>query len=400
MNINGLGDELSARSCTFVTMHKIKFICVSILFLCIRICHGQNLVLNPSFENYDSCANYSGAITVVEEWNEISYFYSPDYYNSCNSTGAGGYDLPNTLIGYQYAYDGSAMTGIGIWSTSWISERELICGKLIDSLDNNVEYCVSFYINCPNIADYSINRIGALLSDSAFDIAVGPPNWMLDFEPSIESDSNVFLNDTANWVKIEGIYNSNGGEKYIIITNFRTNTETQSQYLNYGNLLNNSAYYFIDQVSVEEIKPANAGNNQTIIAGQQIQIGQNVTEDASYQWAPAIGLSDPSLPNPIAQPFATTTYTVTKTQCSSVTTDEVTITVNTNPAIVVQGAFTLPSLCPENSTAEIIDVRGRKIAAFDTTQPELVVALAPGMYFLRFQCADGNVSVRRLVVQE
>jgi hypothetical protein len=381
-------------------MQGLTFTLILFFLSITKFCSSQNLVLNPSFEEYDSCANYSGAIIFVENWNEINYFYSPDYYNICNAASIGGYNVPYTIIGYQHSFNGGAMTGIGLWSTSWASERESICGKLSDSLVNDNEYCVSFYINCPDSADYSINRIGALLSDSAFDIGVGSPNWMLDFEPSIEADTSNFMSDTINWIRIEGLYSSHGGEKYIIITNFRTNTETQYQYLNYSNLLNNVAYYFIDQVSVEEIKPANAGSNQTITSGQQVQIGNNVTEDAIYQWLPATGLSDPAAPNPIAQPFTTTTYTVTKTQCSAVTTDEVTVTVNTNPGIVVQGTFTLPSLCAESSPAEIFDARGRKVVAFDTTQEEALVALAPGMYFLRFQCVNGDVSVRRLVVQE
>jgi hypothetical protein len=379
-------------------MQGLTFTLILFFLSITTFCSSQNLVLNPSFEEYDSCANYGGGVNVINYWNEINYLGTPDYYNQCAIIGE--YNSPSTFFGHQHAFKGIEYVGLVLWTTNPVPEREMICGRLTNSLSPTTIYCISLYINLPDSAEYAINRIGCLLSDSAFDIAVGPPNWMLDFEPSIESDSNVFLNDTATWVKIEGTYTSQGGESYILISNFRTNTETNAQYLNYGNILNNQAYYFIDQVSVEEIKPANAGNNQIITAGQQVQIGNNVTEDATYQWLPATGLSDPAAPNPIAQPFTTTTYTVTKTQCSSVTTDEVTITVNTNPAIVVQGTFTLPSLCAESSSAEIFDARGRKVIAFDTTQQEDLVALAPGMYFLRFQCVNGDVSVRRLVVQE
>ncbi|MCA6362246.1 MAG: T9SS type A sorting domain-containing protein [Bacteroidetes bacterium] len=366
--------------------------------LLLRICSSQNLVLNPSFESYDSCPNYAGGINSISQWNEINYYYSPDCYNSCADSGE--YDSPYNFFGYQKASHGTSYAGIVTWVNSLASLRETVCGRLVDSLPPNHIYCIAFYVNLSDSSDYAINRIGALLSDSAFDIATDPPNWMYDIDPSIESDTNLILNDTLNWIKIENKYTSQGGEINIIIGNFRTNSETEVEYINYSNILNNEAYYFIDQVSVEEIKPAHAGSNQTITSGQQVQLGNNVTEDASYQWLPATGLSDPTAPNPIAQPFSTTTYTVTKTQCSAVTTDEVTVTVNTNPAIVVQGTFTLPQLCAENSTAEIFDARGRKVSAFATSQEEALVALAPGMYFLRFQCVNGDVIVRRLVVQE
>lgn len=57
----------------------------------------------------------------------------------------------------------------------------------------------------------------------------------------------------------------------------------------------------------------------------------------SYMWSPAIGLSDPTISNPVATPTATTSYTVTVTDnCGTpATTSAVTVTVEQQPAPLI-----------------------------------------------------------------
>jgi hypothetical protein len=50
-----------------------------------------------------------------------------------------------------------------------------------------------------------------------------------------------------------------------------------------------------------------------------------------YSWEPVTGLSDPTIPNPIATPEVTTVYTITVDDGDAIVTDEVTITVNPVP---------------------------------------------------------------------
>lgn len=396
--MNGLGNISQPVFVSLYLMWKILFT-YSILVLSTRICTAQNLVANPSFEDKDTCIYGGGGIHVVNEWNLINYTTSPDYFTACSFLPERR--TPNNSFGVQQPIDGESYAGIGVWTDHpTVSYRESVCGKFNSTLDSGKIYCISFYASLSDSSDYSIDRIGAFISDSAFDIALNNVPWIYDIEPSIENDSGNILSDTSLWYQIDGTYQAHGGEQHIIISNFRTNAETQSQYLNYSIILNSVSYYYIDQVSVEEIKPANAGTNQTINAGQTIQIGNNTTENATYSWSPTTGLSDPDAANPTAQPFTTTTYTLTKTQCSSVTTSQVTITVNESPALLVNSTFTLPTLCTANGNASIYDARGRIVAAFDAVSTELTMELAPGLYFLQYTCADGLTKVRRLVVQE
>ncbi len=85
------------------------------------------------------------------------------------------------------------------------------------------------------------------------------------------------------------------------------------------------------------IPEANAGNDVTIIQGRTIEL--RASGGVTYQWEPAQGLSSADVPNPVAKPEVTTTYTVTVTTAEGcVDTDEVTVTVI--PAIVAPNAFT------------------------------------------------------------
>lgn len=64
----------------------------------------------------------------------------------------------------------------------------------------------------------------------------------------------------------------------------------------------------------------------------------------SYSWAPAAGLSNPNIANPVATPNATTTYTVTVTEngsCTAPQTSALTVTVNPLPTATVSGTVEL-----------------------------------------------------------
>ena len=80
-------------------------------------------------------------------------------------------------------------------------------------------------------------------------------------------------------------------------------------------------------VTVHNLPTANAGNDDLICPGESTNL--LASGGSTFAWSPAAGLSATNIPNPIATPENTTTYTVTVTDANGCTdTDEVTITVN------------------------------------------------------------------------
>ena len=87
-----------------------------------------------------------------------------------------------------------------------------------------------------------------------------------------------------------------------------------------------------------------AGADQTIMIGTSVQLNANVSPAGSYTylWTPSTGLSDPTIPNPMATPDTTTTYTLTVTSnknngCSDI--DTITIIVLPDLDVPIPNAF-------------------------------------------------------------
>jgi hypothetical protein len=118
-------------------------------------------------------------------------------------------------------------------------------GILLDTLRQGHEYCVSFYVSVAEKCKYVTDGIGLYLSvDSAVDYTI---NTNLSFVPQISNPAGNIIYDTLNWVQISGTYIANGGEKYLTIGNFKDDANTM---IDSTSSTGNSAYYFIDDVSV------------------------------------------------------------------------------------------------------------------------------------------------------
>ncbi len=85
-------------------------------------------------------------------------------------------------------------------------------------------------------------------------------------------------------------------------------------------------------ITVYNLPIANAGNNTSICNGLSTNL--NASGGQSYSWSPASGLSNTAIPNPVATPTSSTTYTVTVTDvngCSA--TDDVAIGIFPSPSV-------------------------------------------------------------------
>ena len=94
---------------------------------------------------------------------------------------------------------------------------------------------------------------------------------------------------------------------------------------------------------------ANAGNNQVICASSSVQIGTAAIVGYSYNWTPANGLSSSSVAQPLANPTATTTYTLTTVASNGcAATSQVVVT---NIGVVVANAGIDKTICNGSSTS-------------------------------------------------
>lgn len=116
---------------------------------------------------------------------------------------------------------------------------------------------------------------------------------------------------------------STGATSQTITVDTEGEYSVQVSYL--GNTESDTVY-----VSVNPLPVADAGDDAMIYIGYPpLNTQLNASGGVLYSWSPTDGLDDPNIANPIAQPAATTTYTVTVTDANGcVDTDEVTVVVN------------------------------------------------------------------------
>jgi len=199
----------------------------------------QNLVPNPSFEEYNTCPIDAGE--TANYWTSPT-LGTPDYFNTC---AIGNFSVPNNMLGTQSAFTGNAYAGFGAYTP--YEYLEYLQVPLIQPLLAGHKYHVSFYISLVDKSRYAIKEIGALFSTMEINTGMGDP---LLFVPHVEFSDSI-ITDTVGWTNIQGSFIAHGDERYLIIGNFHSPQNTTIAEVN--DINNNVSYYYLDDVSVTEI---------------------------------------------------------------------------------------------------------------------------------------------------
>jgi hypothetical protein len=290
--------------------------------------YSQNLVPNPSFEQYSQCPDFDSQLQYVFEW--ISLLNnSADYFNACSQSE--GVSVPTNGYGYgfQFAKSGNAYAGIGTYNGVGNNYREYLTVRLNNFLTSNTCYLVTYFVSKGNWQSLSTNNLALNFSST---LPTGDEN-ILELEPHIQKFNNPVITDTLNWVEISGIYEALGNEEYITIGNFKNDNQTDT-ILNIIEITYYGAYYLIDDVSVIAVSdlpngmPANAGLDKAVELSDSVFIGQEIS-NLNCTWRTLEGtLIEENISGIYVQPTETTTYVVEQNLCGAITYDTVTVFVN------------------------------------------------------------------------
>ncbi|MCK9612341.1 MAG: gliding motility-associated C-terminal domain-containing protein [Bacteroidales bacterium] len=365
----------------------MKRIFLTILALCFfsqsDLMAQFNYVPNHSFEEYDSIRLYNPFdSTVYTDYYYPTHWFIPVdcgyhyYYNSNLNYVHSWYVVPQNPWSYTWPYDGIAQSGVCPFTYS-VNEglRNYLEVKLKMPLISGHEYCVSFFITIMDTCYIAIDQIGACFTiDSLLghNYPPNPPCYLLE-NPQVVSPPGYFYDKRNQWQQVLGQFTAQGGEQFMTIGNFKTDSNTNFVWLPDISTYGTNSYYHIDMVTVIEcdsnIRQAVAGNDTTICRGDSIRLGINDTL-AGYHffWSPATGLSDSNVQNPFAKPDVTTTYQLMQNYYSSYyTSDEVTITVidcsTPPPDTGANRVLYLPNIFSPNGDGQndVFRVRGENI---------------------------------------
>jgi hypothetical protein len=226
---------------------KLKFI----FLLCFGLSNPsskvfcQNLVLNPSFENLIQCPEFPGSIDFAENWTSPNTG-SSNILGLCNSS------QPNSNFGFQHPHQGENYSGIFVFEAN--DYKEYIQGEFSQPLKSNTNYKVKYFVSlADSISTISIRTFGFYTSNEQIHTS---DYFHLPFTPQIIADPTG-SSMVKEWIPMEGTFVAKGGEKYLTIGNFSPDSLSDTTAVNEINnpaLFYRLSYFFIDDVSVEEIK--------------------------------------------------------------------------------------------------------------------------------------------------
>jgi hypothetical protein len=221
-------------------MHFIKFPLLFFMMLFVTKASAQNLVPNPSFENFILCTGSPDNIYYLADWFTCNNA-SPDYFNSCSNPSDVG--VPENIAGYQVPVNGQAYTGIISYGAD-VLYREIIGVELQSPLVVGEKYFISGYFSkgdSTSWSDCSSNNLGFQFSNVGYDVSNQVP---IDNRSVLKFDSILF--NSSTWTRLTGSFVADSAYQYLMVGNFYDDQHTLfvcGDGVPY-------AYYFIDAICV------------------------------------------------------------------------------------------------------------------------------------------------------
>jgi outer membrane protein OmpA-like peptidoglycan-associated protein len=212
-----------------------------------------NLVPNGSFEEIGGKLRRLGGIEAAKDWSSTTEAKADLYSESVDSESPA--HAPKNGNGFQSALSGVNYAGVRWYSYMDKEPRTYLQVKLKKMLKKGKKYCVSYYVSLGDLSKYSSDHLGAYLSKI---VVHKKDESSLTYAPQVPALQTKVYNDMNGWEGVCGVYEANGDEQYLIIGNFaatdqvaaakmrRQRGETRPQ--------KPEAYFFIDDVSVKEVK--------------------------------------------------------------------------------------------------------------------------------------------------
>lgn len=345
-----------------------------------------NLIFNPSFEQLDTCLGGFNALSNIQNFGWYSYS-TADIYTDCALS---DFYVPNNRLGFQYPVSGNNYAGIQTYCMRFPvcnDYKEYITGQIITPLKPGKTYCGFIYVSLVDTDRVACNDMGMAFTNT---IPTGPFGQTLSsIMPQIANDPATNpLTDKINWMEIKGSFIANGNEQFVTIGNFKFAAQSDTINLNFNTPYVHESYYYIDDVSLYELKALH--NRDTLVCPQTnfSQVLKAYSDYDSYLW----NTGDTTKDITINQPG---TYWVTASNWCGTVTD--TITVSVFDTLSVQNPLGADfGLCQEQFPGTISILPQYQSSLFNvswSTGSDSVSATIPkeGVYYLTASHLCGSI---------
>lgn len=247
---------------------KVLGLLVSVLILATQV-KGQNLVPNPSFEEFSELPNAHSQISRCTHWFETSK--SVDYFHRRGKSYA---KLPSQRVGQAYPYHGEAVAGFIAGSTEGISNSEILTVQLTESLAIGQRYRVSFLISNgrdPDSAAWHLNSFDLGCDGIGVYFSRDVSNFRSRFMNGEKLDAITITEIlwSTEWHRVTFFFTALDSFDHLSIGNFNSIGTTRFEIFRpTGN--NRFAYYFVDSVSVIKAEDIAIEGDRVICAGDSV----------------------------------------------------------------------------------------------------------------------------------
>lgn len=249
-----------------------------------------NLVPNPSFE-----ADKDAPVITTFNWNHyndwqkdslwenssgdevekssiltVGWFQptggTPDYLNSDQSNLLGfKTKTARTGNGRMAIITGICKNGLVSWLLYKDTYSEYIECKLNKSLQAGKMYCVRYYVALDEKSNFATNHFGAMITRNRVDLKSHTSIFQFEDDVHINAAEDHYITSDEGWVMICDTFVAKGGEKYLTIGSFegdfpkRTHAVNKKEHTSLRvTPFSKFAYYYLDDVSLMEVKPDEA----------------------------------------------------------------------------------------------------------------------------------------------
>ncbi len=240
---------------------------------------NNNLVSNPSFENYDDCpqnyTDWTDSHNLLPGWSYAS-LGTPDFFHTCaKGTNVG---VPGNFMGDCKPHTGKGYAGIFIFGESGYSEY--LQSHLTEPLEAGKMYCVNFWYRVAMQGKFAVDRVDLFFAPRK--VYINKESF-LKLRPQVENPSGKMMKSKDSWALYSGIYRAKGGERFMLIGNFAGRRHTRKMlvtdkhgYAGKGNF----SYYYVDDVSVREIEFCN--ECEGIPEGLAVEVATSYSSPTDY----------------------------------------------------------------------------------------------------------------------
>ncbi len=413
------------RSSLFLS--RLVLTCFLVFSLCIKV-NSQiaNYVDNGGFEKYHNCSPTNSLLIAIVNtygWDEIDGVFGSRWIHYCYGA------VPYNNYFYNYPMSDSAYLLFDAFclNCSFAGSRTNVRNTLKSPLVAGRTYCVKFYINTSDVSAHSIDAIDAYFGGDELDTITKAHLPLSYLSPQVSNPAYNYLTDTVGWTAITGTFAAQGGEKYMVIGNLRSNIATNSVVSNPITAAQgwSGSTVGLDNVSCIDIElPAYAGPDTYVITGGSVYIGRprDVGIDDACIWykLPNTTNSIDTAAGIWVSPTATSTYMVVQDICGNVKRDTVVVSLSgvgiseieaiqndiklfPNPASdFIQAQYTLDISDPFNGLSifnNLAQLIREEEITFKNKKVNIPISeLDNGVYFLELKNSTGQTLKKRFVV--